>query len=363
MLPVLEMANKHYAYGKLLQNQAAKDLLGLWRQVDKKHIVPSWRELLPYAVASITAVQLAAAEDAASYTTAALAVQKLDTTGPVVNPPGFAGVAYQLEETKFSFDLAQTLAAPAYATLTGIKRGFGVDRAMAGGLNQLMLRSQLQVADAARQSSGVVMATRKTRTMYVRMLNPPSCSRCTILAGKYYSGNEGFLRHPGCDCRHIPVAESIADELTVNPYEYFKSLDPAEQDRIFTKAGARAIRDDADIFQVVNARSGIYTTAGGSKVTREGTTRRGYWGAQQQTRSADRKAGERYGVSIRQRMMPEEIYKRAKTQGQALRMLEDYGYITGAGQVPEGVIRGSVAGTIGGRKPSYSYSPATGEWN
>lgn len=363
MLPVLEMANRHYEYGKQLQNRAAKDLLGLWRHVDKNHIAASWRELLPTAVATVTAVQLAAADDANDYMSAALAVQKLDTEGPALNPSGFAGVAYQLEETKFAFDLVQTLAAPAYATLTGIKHGLAVDRAMAGGLNQLMLRSQLQVSDAARQSSGVMMASRKTPAMFVRMLNPPSCSRCAILAGKYYRGNEGFQRHPGCDCRHIPVAESVAKEMTVDPYEYFESLSPAEQDRTFTKAGAQAVRDGSDIFQVVNARSGMHTTAGGSLMTREGTTRRGYWGSQQETRNRIAKDGERYGMAKGQRMMPEEIYKRANNREQALRMLEAYGYITGAGQAPEGAIRGSVAGTIGGRKPSYSYSPATGEWN
>ncbi len=363
MLPVLEMANLHYEYGKRLQDRAARDLLAMWRQVDRKHILASWKELLPTAVATVAAVQLAAAQDAVEYSSAALAVQELDTEGPTLNPSGFAGVAYQLEETKFAFDLTQTLAAPAFATLAGIKSGFAVDRAMAGGLNQLMLRSQLQVSDAARQTSGVMMSTRARPAMYVRMLNPPSCSRCAILAGKYYRGNEGFLRHPGCDCRHIPVAEAVAEEFTVDPYEYFESLAGAEQDRIFTKDGARAIRDGSDIFQVVNARSGMHTTAGGSLVTTDGTTRRGYWGGQQLTRSANREAGERYGVSIRQRMMPEEIYKRSNNREQALRMLEDYGYITGAGQAPEGAIRGSVVGHLGGRKPSYSYSPATGEWN
>src|SRR5699024_3123647 len=91
-------------------------------------------------------------------------------------------------------------------------------------------------------------------TGYVRMINPPSCDRCAILAGKRYLWNEGFLRHPNCDCIHIPASENVAGDFRTDPYEYFKSLSESEQDRIFGKANAEAIRDGADIFQVTNTR-------------------------------------------------------------------------------------------------------------
>lgn len=342
MASPLELAEVHYAYGKELQAAAAGKLLSLWRGVDRRHILASWSERLPDAVNVVAASQLAAAEDGAAYMAAALAVQGISTDGPAVIPKGFAGLAYPLSPDALALDLPGTLAAPAFTALRGIKGGATLERSMAGGLNDLMLRSQVQISDAARNSGSVAMSTRNETVGYVRMLNPPSCSRCAILAGKWYRSNAGFPRHPGCDCRHIPTTEDAAGDLLTDPYEYFSSLPAPEQNRIFTNAGAQAIRDGSDIFQVVNARKGMHTTAGGSKVTTEGTTRRGYWGSQQQTRA--RKGSERYGVSIRQRMMPEEIYKRAATPERAKALLAEYGYITPAGQVPSGAIVGSARG-------------------
>lgn len=351
MASVLDLANTHYAYGKSLHTAAAAKLLPLWAGVDRRNILRSWLEILPEAVAIVTATQLAAAEDANSYMGAALMAQKLDIKGPPVDPQSFAGIAYPLEAEATRFNLSDTLTSPAFSALIGIRGGLSVDRAMGGGLNDLLLRSQMQVSDAARNAGSVKMASRNKPAGWVRMLNPPSCSRCTVLAGKYFKYNQGFARHPGCDCRHIPAAEDMAEDVTTDPYEYFKSLSPGEQDRVFTRSGAAAINDGADIFQVVNARSGMYTSSGGSKVTREGTTRRGFYGSTQQTRG--RRGSERYGVAMRQRMMPEEIYKRSNSHEQTLAMLEQYGYITGSGQVPAGAIRGAGAGFLGGRKPSY----------
>lgn len=99
-----------------------------------------------------------------------------------------------------------------------------------------------QVQDAARQAIALEMAVTPTVTGYVRMLNPPSCSRCVILAGKFYRRNEGFLRHPRCDCRHIPSRESLAGDLTTDPVTYFDALPTAEQDATFTQAGAEILR-------------------------------------------------------------------------------------------------------------------------
>lgn len=60
-----------------------------------------------------------------------------------------------------------------------------------------------------------------------------------------------------CDCRHIPCPEAVADDLTTDPRAYFDSLSGPEQERIFTRSGAKAIRDGADMGRVVNARRGM----------------------------------------------------------------------------------------------------------
>lgn len=154
---------------------------------------------------------------------------------------------------------------------------------------------------------------------WIRMLTPPSCGRCAILAGRWYGWNEGFQRHPACNCRHIPAPESSAGDLTVDPRAYFDSLPPEEQDRLFGVAASEAIRDGADIAQVINAQNrkgGVYTVDG-RQYTREGTTRRGYYGGSE--------AGERG----ERRMTPVQIYREAgEDREEARRLLRRFGYLS-----------------------------------
>lgn len=134
------------------------------------------------------------------------------------------------------------------------------------------------LADTARAAEDAAMAPRPWVEGFVRVINPPCCSRCAVLAGKFFLWNEGFLRHPRCDCSHIPAPARgpALDRLlsAESPDRYFDSLTRPEQDRVFTIDGARAIREGADIGQVVNARRGM-TTAGESN-TRAGLTAAGY---------------------------------------------------------------------------------------
>lgn len=179
-----------------------------------------------------------------------------------------------------------------------------------------MQRASLALSDTGRFAERVALAPARV-TYYQRALSLPSCSRCVVLAGRLYRVEQAFQRHPQCDCRHLPVGEAGEVEET-DPLEYFASLSEAEQDRIFTKAGAEAIRTGADMNQVVNARRGMYTSRTGSrqwKFTREGTTRRGRYGRDQRG-------------SGRRRLMPEEIQRLSSGKDDYLRMLRTYGYIT-----------------------------------
>jgi hypothetical protein len=222
----------------------------------------------------VTAFQVVAARDAA-----ASVPQMLDEQGVVDDPVGnvavaaLAGVASDGRSLDSLFDQAKT------------DYQFG-----------LMVATQLQ--DAARGAAGVAIASRN-RVGYVRMLNPPSCSRCAVLAGKWFGWNAGFQRHPRCDCRHIPSLEVDKYDHLFSGDKYFHSLPSAEelaakhpdltvkmrqqaglysQEDIFTKAGAKAIRDGADVTQVVNARRGMAPAQLFGRdvlITREGITRRG----------------------------------------------------------------------------------------
>jgi hypothetical protein len=255
-------------------------------------------------------------------------------------------------------DLVTLLDQPAITTLTALGSGVPQARAMTAGYATLDMAVRTQVADAGRVADQVAIAARP-RTGYVRMLNPPSCSRCVVLAGRWYRWNQGFRRHPRCDCTHVPSREDTAGDLRTDPRGYFDSLDRAEQDRIFTQAGAESIRLGADIGQVVNARRGAAGLApagaritaeearalrGGRVVgrltpvdvfgrpllvTSEGITTRGLAGARLGARETGLKtSGRRYRSARAPRLMPESILQVADgNRDEAIRLLRRFGYI------------------------------------
>ena len=190
------------------------------------------------------------------------------------------------------------------------------------------------LSDTARQGEAVASVSRNVHH-YVRMLVPPSCSRCAVQAGKVFRRQTQFRRHPGCDCRTVPAVEAVASDMTVDPDAYFRSLDPAMQDRIFTKAGADVIRAGADLGQVVNARRGMTTAqARGADVavTLEGVTKRGYAYSQmtksELMRERAKTPGSRYERLTAARLMPETIIAQAGSdQKFMLDALRLYGYL------------------------------------
>lgn len=175
----------------------------------------------------------------------------------------------------------------------------------------LIVATQLQ--DVARQAVAVEMAIRPRVTGYVRTLVPPSCARCAVLAGKRFRKNTGFLRHPRCNCRHVPTTMGAAPGVVADPQAYFNSLPLAEQNRVFTTAGAEAIRRGADMGRVVNARRGMETSQAGRKARR--------MVAGQNVYTTTELAGARV------RLMPESILEVAKDDADALRLFKRFGYI------------------------------------
>lgn len=195
------------------------------------------------------------------------------------------------------------------------------------------------LSDTGRSAEGLGMAAFGS-TGWVRVLSPPSCARCVILAGRIYRHSEGFLRHPGCDCRHMPAGEVMEADLTVDPMAYYESLDEAGRLKFAgSLANVKAIDAGADINQIVNAYrrtsgmrfaqvSPIKLNKLGDKFTTEGTTRRGL-ATQQQT-------GLRRNGAVQARLMPESIYMRAKNPDDALRLLKLYGWISDSRGLTQG---------------------------
>lgn len=311
---------EHYKKMQRLQAIAILAAQRAWSGIDTGDLSGSWQASLPELAAAVSLVQDSAAALGASYGAATLAAQGLyEAPQHFVNPNAFSGFASD------GRSLSGLLYAAVPHTKGLITGGMDVRDAVRKGGAFLSMATQTTIADTGRAAAGVDTATRKN-VGYVRMLNPPSCSRCSILAGRFYRWNNGFRRHPKCDCVHVQTTATAAAEtegLIHDPYEYFKSLPAAEQDRTYGKAEAQAIRDGSDIFQVVNAKRGVKP---GGLVTTEGTTRRGNFG--------------RNGP----RLTPEAIYGKGLSRTETLAELERYGYILPGGQNPTGVLRGQAEG-------------------
>lgn len=325
MADVPAAAGYYYASLRSIRRAAQTRARALWRQVAIDHLDDSWSRVAPLAVQAIASAQVEAAAAGATYGAFALAEQgSWVAPDAFVDPRSFGG-----GWSSSGARLEQTLSVPLIRTKEAVAAGAGTIQALSTGWNTLSGIVALQVADAGRVAAGIDVAARQS-VGYVRMLNPPSCDRCAVLAGRWYRWNAGFRRHPGCDCVHVPsrtgsTAAALSEGLIDDPYAYFNSLDEAAQDRMFGRYQAEAIRDGGDIYQVVNSkrgRQGAFTT--------EGTSRRGY------ARSVLR-PGQR-------RMTPETIYRLHPRREDALRVLREHGYILPGGQVPGGSLRGVVEG-------------------
>lgn len=206
----------------------------------------------------------------------------------------------------------------------------------------LFQATQTALADTSRITK-MVQATARPGTAMIRVVRPPCCARCAILAGKV-GINVGFDRHPNCDCDAVPFADyhnrhtdPALKNYMFDTGEYFDSLTEQQQNKIFTRAGAQAIRDGADPAQVVNARRGMLKASDKFRsrpvFTDEGTTVRG-WASRYLRQSYNQKMvkrGGRHMQTQRPRLMPEEIYR--ITGGDpdwSLSMLHANGYLLDA---------------------------------
>ena len=219
-----------------------------------------------------------------------------------------------------------------------VAQGMDVADALACGGRHLSLSAGTLLSDTGRAAEKVAGGAHRVK-LWTRMLNPPSCGRCVILAGKTSRQSEAFDRHPGCDCRNGPSTEDTGDDARTDPSAYLNDLSAAEQDRVLgSEANGQAFRDGADMNQLINAyrRSGAVRPAQVNgvdiKYTREGTTRRGhaYWQMSQAQYVKEQSVfrdGSKYYRLKSPRLMPETIYQIAKDQADAKRLLKLYGWV------------------------------------
>ncbi|WP_432136824.1 hypothetical protein [Streptomyces sp. bgisy154] len=332
-LSATELAQAYYVAQSSLARRTTDRVQALWRELDRRDLTGSWMDLVgPAVVEAVAAGQVAAASRADPYVESVVAALggEPEPAGKL-RPSMFAGRAAD------GRPLESLLYLPVITTKQGIAAGLSDTDAMFRGLEQLLRTAATEVLDAGRTAAGASITGNRMIRGYIRVVNPPACARCIILAGKEYGWNAGFQRHPRCDCVHMPallVARGRHHPGAFDPKAYFSSLSRAEQDRVFTAAGARAIRDGASITSVVNARRGMYTAdAYGRRLraTREGTTTRGSFYRLERARAiAAGQVPADIGRAFRSRtprLLPETIYRIADSREDAIRMLRRFGYI------------------------------------
>jgi len=299
-MAIPDAARRHYARQQRLTAAAITAARSSWSQLNPDTLDRSWLRVGPRLTVLTSGIQRAAVIDGNAYVPQVLDELDINST-----PDGRTAIAPFVGVASDGRSLGSLLHEPLIHTKSLIGSGATTTEALSGGLVSLERIIATQVADAARSAVSVGIAARP-RIGYVRMLSTPSCSRCAVLAGKWFRYNQGFQRHPRCDCRHIPATEDIAGDLTTDPRKAI------EQGHVtgLSKADTRAIIEDrADVGQVVNARRGM---AVNGRTTTEGTTRRGF-------------AGKRLGGTVRLR--PETIYEQAATREEAIELLRRHGYL------------------------------------
>jgi hypothetical protein len=334
-----DIALEHQARRIRLSQLSANRARAIWGRADVSALDASWSLLAPTLTAQVVASQVTAARQSAPYLRQVAAASGDSVDRAVLDPLEFGGWMADGRE------VGPALFGAVTTTKKAIGAGMAPRLAFESGAAFLATLVKAAVADMGR-AADATLATGKGYTRYIRVVNPGACSRCAILAGSDRFSRP-FKRHPACKCTTLPVknTDQLPKGMFSSPEEYFDSLSKAEQDRVFTKAGAQSIRLGADPIGVVNARRGSYTRQGMRNelgfdasgnpvkllVTSEGTTIRGSYGRQEYRRaesSLTKGAGDRYRRTINPRLMPETILQIARgDQELATSLLRQYGYL------------------------------------
>lgn len=289
-----------------------------WKGVDPRRVRDSWNQTNVDFITLFAALQTRAASDAMDSSTLMLAEQD-----DYVRPDGIANpMAFGTGFAPSGIDLESYFSIPVTRTLQAIKSGVGESDAMQIGRATLRQMSTQALEDTSVSAMGVSI-TQRAGVGYVRVESPDCCPRCAILAGKYFRHSQNFLRHPKCHGTTIPCKGRDKAEKQgwiTDPMDRFNRMSEAEQDRVFGHADAQAIRDGADIYQVVNAHRGMRPVGRGniSMTTSEGTSRYGW---SRMIRKYE------YGQKQRRRLTPEGIYSFNLPREQTIELLKREGYI------------------------------------
>jgi hypothetical protein len=241
-----ESAVAFYELGQRYSAAGVLTVRSLWQRMSIDNLDRTWASIAPDALRTLATLQTASARDASTYVATVLDEQGMSAPAvATVQPLAFARGSSGLP-------LSEVLATVPAAVKTAIGNG-SRDMALPRGLALLEGITETHIADAARLGTAAAFVARPDVKTWVRVLNPPSCGRCAVMAGHVYHWNATFQRHPRCDCRTVPsTSEGRSRRMTFDPRAYFDGLSAAEQDKHFGKAVAEEIRNGGDLVKAVN---------------------------------------------------------------------------------------------------------------
>jgi hypothetical protein len=188
----------------------------LWRRMLPNAMDQSWQQIRPQLTAVTAGAQLAAAQAGVDYVPNVLEEQGIpDRPEARIRPQAFSGIASDGRSLPGLLDGAVVRAKR--SVLIGKDGG----DALLDGQRWLEQALRSAVADAVRDATTASIIARPN-VGWVRVVNPPCCSRCAILAGKFYAWNEPLLRHPQCDCLNQPTSRDEADQYFMDTRKLYE---------------------------------------------------------------------------------------------------------------------------------------------
>lgn len=311
---------KQYLTQQRTQRQLLIELRKIWRGMGGDWDT-SWARISPDVVGAVSSAQLSMARATTDY------MDDFLTEVDLANKPvarveasslsGFSSDGYALDGLLYG---SVTAARDAASTKT-----LNAPQSLREGLGWLGTVASSQIADTARTATLLGTATRPNLQGYTRYLNPPSCQRCAVLAGRVYRYSTGFRRHPRCDCTMQPASSAgwaRSEGFVLDPTENLSVI------KDLTRAQRAAIDAGADFNQVLNASRGMTTVGEGARrrqITTSGSTSRGAYG---RTTGLQKVAGNRYRTATQARLTPQQIATQARDRDELVQYLRQYRYIT-----------------------------------
>lgn len=320
MLPadVIDLAHLHQLRQQRLALAATNAVADAWKRLSATDVQGSWdRGVGSLIVTLVAQAQLEAARGSQDYVSRTVHLEG-GAPDPVGQVPSsaFSGVASD------GRPLESLLSYPLFQVQAFTRGGMDVADALGIGLRHLGRMVATQVQDSARISTGVAIVNDRRVAGYIRVVSGSACSRCTILAGRWYAYNAGFARHPHCSCTSAPSTKDVEPQ---SPKSLFDAMSPEQRRKAgWSEADIKAINDGGDLYQVTNAKRDLRSVSIAGRelqTTLHGSTRRGL-------------AGKRLGApkgKTAARLTPESIYAEAQrldwSRDETLAQLRRFGYI------------------------------------